>query len=56
MLAIYIQVEGLPGYVTLFLENTSFTVNAASDKLSEAEVKGAVMVRRTNGNGSANGR
>ena len=36
----YIQVEGLPGYVTLFLENTSFTVNAASDKLAEAEVKG----------------
>ena len=22
----YIQVEGLPGYVTLFLENTSYTV------------------------------
>lgn len=36
----YIQVEGLPGYVTLFLENTSFTVNAVSDNLSEAEVKG----------------
>lgn len=36
----YIQVDGLPGYVALFLENTSFTVNAESDKLAEAEVKG----------------
>lgn len=36
----YIQVEGLPGYVTLFLENTSYTVTASSDKLSEAQVKG----------------
>lgn len=36
----YIQIEGLPGYVILFLENTSFTVNAVSDKLNEAEIKG----------------
>ncbi len=36
----YIQVEGIPGYVSLFLENTSFTVNGSSDKLAESEVKG----------------
>lgn len=36
----YIQVDGLPGYVTLFLENTSFTINAASDKLDGADIKG----------------
>lgn len=36
----YIQVDGLPGYVTLFLENTSFTISAASDNLADAEVKG----------------
>lgn len=36
----YIQVEGLPGYVTLFLENTSYTVDGSSDKLMEADIKG----------------
>jgi peroxiredoxin len=36
----YIQIEGLPGYMILFLENTSFTVSASSDKLNEAEIKG----------------
>lgn len=36
----YIQVEGLPGYISLFLENTSYTVNGASDNLMESDVKG----------------
>lgn len=36
----FIQVEGLPGYVSLFLENTSYTVDASCDKIAEAKVMG----------------